>query len=122
MTNILGVGLCNIADPTCLWEAKLVAWLLHLQALGSTSSSSSSSSSSSLWDAYCRALPAAEDTLSFFCYSPEQAEQLQLSTWKVCSFCIHTSIECKRLLCKQQAAKMIFSCVVQLHFAADLQA
>jgi hypothetical protein len=28
-------------------------------------------------------LPAAEATLSFFCYSEQQAEQLQFSTWKV---------------------------------------
>jgi hypothetical protein len=28
-------------------------------------------------------LPAAEETLSFFCYSEQQAEQLQFSTWKV---------------------------------------
>jgi hypothetical protein len=62
------------ADPACPWEAKLVAWLLHLRA---------AAAAGSVWRSYCQVLPAAEETLSFFCYSEQQAEQLQFSTWKV---------------------------------------
>lgn len=63
-----------MSDPKCPWEAKLVAWILQLKATAQPGS---------LWHAYCAALPAAEETLTFFCYSPQQAEQLQFSTWKV---------------------------------------
>ncbi|WIA15539.1 hypothetical protein OEZ85_002173 [Tetradesmus obliquus] len=62
-----------ILDPGRPWEAKLVAWLLHLKA---------TEPQGSFWQCYCQALPAAEDTLSFFCYSEQQVEQLQFSTWK----------------------------------------
>ena len=51
-----------------------MVWLLHLKA---------AAPQGIFWQCYCQALPAAEDTLSFFCYSEQQAEQLQFSTWKV---------------------------------------
>ncbi|KAF6266327.1 hypothetical protein COO60DRAFT_447276 [Scenedesmus sp. NREL 46B-D3] len=62
-----------VLDPGCPWEAKLVAWLLQLKAAAAPGS---------LWHSYCQVLPAAEETLSFFCYSEQQAEQLQFGTWK----------------------------------------
>lgn len=64
----------HTADADCPWEAKLVYWLLHLKA---------TAVAGSLWHTYCQALPSQQDTLSFFCYSEQQAELLQLSTWKV---------------------------------------
>jgi hypothetical protein len=62
-----------LSDDGAVWEAKLVAWLLHLRATAPPGS---------LWHAYIRALPAAADTLSFVAFSEQQAEQLQLGSWR----------------------------------------
>lgn len=62
------------ADPQLVWESKLVAWLLHLRTHAQPGS---------LWRAYCDALPAAADTLTFYVFDAQAAEQLQLGSWKV---------------------------------------
>lgn len=61
-------------NPDVIWEAKLVAWLLHLRA---------AAPAGSLWDSYCQSLPAAAEAVSFCSYSEEHAEQLQFIIWKV---------------------------------------
>jgi len=61
-------------NPDVIWEAKLVAWLLHLRA---------AAPAGSLWDSYCQSLPTAAEAITFCSYSQEHAEQLQFSTWKV---------------------------------------
>ncbi|KAF8057906.1 DEGP5 [Scenedesmus sp. PABB004] len=62
-----------VLDAACPWEAKLAAWLLHLARAAPPGS---------LWAAYCAALPRPEGTPSFFCFSPEEAEQLQFGALK----------------------------------------
>lgn len=64
-----------LASTDAVWEAKLVAWLLYLRA---------AAPKGSLWASYCRSLPSAVEAITFCSYSEQQAEQLQLSTWKVC--------------------------------------
>lgn len=62
------------ADTEVVWESKLVAWLLYLQA---------TAPEGSLWHSYIQSLPAAADAITFCSYSEQQAEQLQFSTWQV---------------------------------------